>query len=92
METVLLGQAGGTREPDLLERLLRNRWRSGRHRRWRDGVQPVWMTVLWKTASVHLRRILGAVVDVVLRRDARCGVRDLYCRGLVMLLVDGGVT
>ena len=65
METVLRGQDGGTGESDLLQRLLRNRRRSGRH----GGMHPAGMTALWKT--IHLRHILGAVVGVVLHRDAR---------------------
>lgn len=89
MENVLLGQAGGTGESNLLQRLLRNRWRSGNHREGRDRMQPAGMIALRKT--FHLRHSLRSVVDV-LCWDARCGVMDLYWCGLVMLWVDGGVT
>lgn len=65
METVFWGQDGGTGESNLLQRLLRNRWRSGRH----GGMHPAGMTALRKT--IHLRHMLRAVVEVVLHRDAR---------------------
>lgn len=89
MEAVLLGQARGAGESNLLQRLLRDQRRSGRHGGWRDRMQPAWVTALRKT--VHLGHIFRAVVDVVLGWDARCGVWDLCWWALVMLRV-GGVT
>lgn len=83
---VLLGQAGGTGESNLRQRLLRNRWRSGSHRGGRDGMRPAGMTALRE--ALHLRHRLRPVVHIVLRWDAHCGVRDLYWWGLVMLGVD----
>lgn len=79
METVLLVQAEGAGESNLLQRLLRNQWRSGDHGGGRDRRQPAGM-----------RRSIRPGVDVVLHRDARCGVGGLYRGGLVMW-VDGGV-
>lgn len=81
MVDILLGQAwgtgGGTEEFNLLLRLLRNQWRSGRQRRWRDVMRPAQMTALRKPGSVHHRRILGTVVDVVLCWDAHSRIGDL---------------
>lgn len=76
METVLLGQAGGTVESNLVHRLLRSlwRWRCGRHGRWRDRMWPTWR----KPESIHLMRIVRAVVDTGLAWDARRRVRDLH--------------
>lgn len=51
-------------------------------------MHPAGMTPLRQT--FHLRRSIRPGVDVVLRLEARCGVRGLYW-GVVMW-VDGGVT
>lgn len=83
METVLLGEAGGAGESDLLRGLLRGQWGGG-------GQGPAWVTARRESTSIHLRRVVWAVVHVGLRWDAHGGVGHLYRWGLVLLWV--GVT
>lgn len=90
VETVLLGHARGTGEPNPRKRLL---LRTGGRRRRRDGVRPAGRIVaLSETASVHRGKILRVVVDVVLSWEPRCDVLGLSRGVLVVLWVDGGVT